>query len=205
MFNAAVNVPCINELFTSRTLALVKSAPMNPKTARIYQAVQARRKMAALPSPTQVANTLNVSAQRLHNWHTRGPSAQSLIELQELSGVNAAWVTTGEGPMFITPEPLAAREPPSPGTILLTSGETDLLLAYRTLPPSLMKQFREGILSAASQWNADLAAVMTRNGVRGVATDARVAAVLPPHPDGPQPDTEPGSLANAAAASRDRK
>lgn len=196
MFNALVNVPCINDLFTSLTLRGVKAAPMNEKTARIYQAVQARRKMAALPSPTQVAGTLNVSAQRLHNWNKRGPSAQALIELQEQSGVNAAWVTTGQGPMFITPEPLAAHEP-APGTIVPTTSETDLLLAYRSLPPSQMKQFRESILSAASQWNADLNAVMNRNGARGVASDARVAATLPPRPDGPQPDTVPGSLADS--------
>lgn len=205
MFNAAVNVLCINDLFTSPTLDSVKQAPMNAKTARLYNAVQARRKMAAPPTPTQVAGTLNISVQRLHNWNTRGPSAQALLELQELSGVNAAWVTTGQGPMFITSEPLTAREPTPPGTLLLTHSETDLLLAYRSLPPSQMKQFRESVLSAACAWNADLNAVMTRNGVRGVASDARVASTLPPRPDGTQPDTAPGSLADAPAPPSARK
>lgn len=101
--------------------------------------------------------------------------------------------------MFIAAPPLEVREPGADDLLPLTSGERDLLRAFRKLAPRAQKHFRQNIINEASMWEADLQAVMRRNNVTGVASDERVAAALPTRPDGDQPDTTPGALEPAKA------
>ncbi len=49
----------------------------------------------------EMARLLNVAPQNVNNWEARGPSKDALLEAQATFGVNATWVTTGVGPMFV--------------------------------------------------------------------------------------------------------
>lgn len=59
-----------------------------------------------IPSPSAVARALNVSDQSVNNWKTRGVPHSMTIEAQRLWGVAAHWISTGEGPKWISVSPL---------------------------------------------------------------------------------------------------
>ena len=69
---------------------------MHPVTERLYQAAQAIR---GISGQSAVARALNESPQTVKNWETRGVSKAGALKAEELIGVRAAWLLTGEGQM----------------------------------------------------------------------------------------------------------
>lgn len=69
---------------------------MHPVTERLYEAAQALRKISG---QSAVARALNESPQTVKNWETRGVSKAGALKAEELLGVRAAWLMTGEGAM----------------------------------------------------------------------------------------------------------
>ncbi len=69
---------------------------MHPVTERLYNAAQALR---GISGQSAVARALNESPQTVKNWETRGVSKAGALKAEELLGVRAAWLLTGEGAM----------------------------------------------------------------------------------------------------------
>ena len=104
MFRPSVNVACNNALFTLRTMDLMKKpGPIHASISRLY-AVAAD---IGDNAPAKVARRLNVSAQTLNNWETRGISQAGAVAVQGVYGCSAAWIVTGNGDRRTPPESLA--------------------------------------------------------------------------------------------------
>lgn len=69
---------------------------MHPVTEPLYNAAQALR---GISGQSAVARALNESPQTVKNWETRGVSKAGALKAEELLGVRAAWLLTGEGAM----------------------------------------------------------------------------------------------------------
>ena len=88
---------------------------MHPVTERLYEAAQALRNISG---QSAVARALNESPQTVKNWETRGVSKAGALKAEELLGVRAAWLFTGEGSMGggfasnVQPAPLGMRPYP---------------------------------------------------------------------------------------------
>jgi hypothetical protein len=91
MFNPIVNAACNNNLFTGGTIfAMTKT---HPSIERLYGIAADHGDH----SPASVARRLNVSAQRLGNWETRGISKAGALDAQDCYGADANWLRTGSG------------------------------------------------------------------------------------------------------------
>lgn len=99
MFNNQVNTACINKVFISATMGQMKH--MNEQMARIYEAARASGKLASGAEQASLARLLNVAQQNVNNWESRGPSKEGVLAAQHALGVNATWVLSGNGPMFV--------------------------------------------------------------------------------------------------------
>lgn len=74
---------------------------MHEQMARMYEAARAAGRLSGEADQTDLARLLNVAPQNVHNWEKRGPSKDALLDAQAAYGVNATWVATGSGPMFV--------------------------------------------------------------------------------------------------------
>ncbi len=72
------------------------------QTQRIYDALGGTKRIPrGAGALTALAKLLNESPQLVKNWDVRGPSDKGLVALQTETGLNATWVRTGEGALFI--------------------------------------------------------------------------------------------------------
>lgn len=69
---------------------------MKNTTARLYQAA---KELKGLTNPSQIARAFNTSPQTVKNWESRGMSKEGLLKAQQIIGVSALWLETGEGNM----------------------------------------------------------------------------------------------------------
>lgn len=69
---------------------------MHQATQRLYQAAKALRNISG---QSALARALNESPQTVKNWETRGVSKAGALKAEELLGIRAAWLLTGEGEM----------------------------------------------------------------------------------------------------------
>lgn len=69
---------------------------MENTTARLYQAA---KELKGLTNPSQIARAFNTSPQTVKNWESRGMSKEGLLKAQQIIGVSALWLETGEGNM----------------------------------------------------------------------------------------------------------
>lgn len=74
---------------------------MHEQMARLYQAAKRAGKLESDVDQSGMARLLNIAPQNVNNWEARGPSKVALLHAQDTFGVNATWVQTGAGPMFI--------------------------------------------------------------------------------------------------------
>lgn len=112
-------------------------------------------------------------------------------------GCDALWLAAGGH--RVSPAPaLGIGEQPSPPYDPfprgLTTAERDIVQSYRQLPERRQGQLRESIMAEARQHMADFQDLSARHHALAPASAQRVAAALPPRPDGDQPHTEPGTL-----------
>lgn len=99
MFNLQVNAACINKMFNRATICSMKK--MHAEMERMYAAAAAAGRLDQTAAQTSMAQLLNVAPQNVHNWEKRGPSKDALLDAQRAIGVNATWIQTGHGPMFV--------------------------------------------------------------------------------------------------------
>lgn len=69
---------------------------MHPATERLYQAAKT---ISDIAGQSAVARVLNESPQTVKNWESRGVSRAGALKAEEILGVRAAWLLTGEGAM----------------------------------------------------------------------------------------------------------
>lgn len=69
---------------------------MHPATERLYEAARTLRD---ITGQSAVARALNESPQTVKNWESRGVSRSGAMKAEEILGVRAAWLLTGEGAM----------------------------------------------------------------------------------------------------------
>ena len=74
---------------------------MHAHMERLYEAARAAGRLTGDADQTAMARLLNVAPQNVNNWEKRGPSKEALLDAQAAFGVNATWVMTGAGPMFV--------------------------------------------------------------------------------------------------------
>ena len=74
---------------------------MENSTARLYQAA---RELKGLKNISQIARAFNTSPQTVKNWESRGMSKEGLLKAQQIIGVSAYWLETGEGNMLLVSE-----------------------------------------------------------------------------------------------------
>lgn len=167
-------------------------------------------------SQAALAKAAGVRAPSVSDWfsgETKNIKGLPLLKAAAYLQVNALWLASGEGAATLAadaPAPPHAAEAQAEYTVgALTTGEREMLWAYRRLPPRRIKEIRQNILDEYAQWNADVQATLARQGVvAGPVDSARAAACLPPRPDGDQPDSVPGELADRVdfdAESRPRR
>lgn len=75
--------------------------PMHVQMSRLYEAARAAGRLSGDADQSEMARLLNVAPQNVNNWEKRGPSKEALLDAQAEFGVNATWVATGTGPMFV--------------------------------------------------------------------------------------------------------
>lgn len=68
-------------------------AKVHETMRRLYTAAEAR----GLKRPSDIAERLNISHQRLKNWDARGISQQGANMAQARLGISSTWLLTGEG------------------------------------------------------------------------------------------------------------
>ncbi|HVL77601.1 MAG TPA: S24 family peptidase [Noviherbaspirillum sp.] len=91
MLRENANTVLNNILFSS-----LKMPPMHDTMRRLYRAAEQIREV---KGPAALARLLNVSAQTVHNWESRGVSRAGLLAAQERIGCNATWLESGVGDM----------------------------------------------------------------------------------------------------------
>lgn len=69
---------------------------MHPATERLYLAAKT---LSDIAGQSAVARALNESPQTVKNWESRGVSRAGALKAEEILGVRAAWLLTGEGNM----------------------------------------------------------------------------------------------------------
>lgn len=142
MFSSRVNTVCINALFSRGTIDLMTSEgnqgsddPVHEQMERCYLAANLSGHVPHDKRQVTMARLLNSTSQAIKNWEKRGPSKEGLLQLQDTIGVNASWVTSGVGPMFIegaicTPAP-GAPYPTRPASAFVLAEESH---RYSTWP-----------------------------------------------------------------------
>lgn len=89
---AAVNVTCINKPFNAGTIAA-----MHPSYIRLMESAKKATAGTSQPinRPADLARHMNESAQRIHNWQTRGVSKEGALKAETLYGVSANHILEG--------------------------------------------------------------------------------------------------------------
>ena len=70
---------------------------MKNSIVRLYQAA---RELKGLKNISQIARAFNTSPQTVKNWESCGMSKEGLLKAQQIIGVSAHWLETGEGSML---------------------------------------------------------------------------------------------------------
>ena len=71
---------------------------MHPATERLYEAAKTLR---GITGQSALARALNESPQTVKNWESRGASKAGALKAEELLGIRAGWVLTGDGSMAL--------------------------------------------------------------------------------------------------------
>jgi phage repressor protein C with HTH and peptisase S24 domain len=102
MFSPFVNTPCNNAAFSRRTMRSMTEPDRHPSIQKLYATASDHGDT----SPAQVARRLNVSAQVVQNWETRGISKTGAMAAQRAYGIDANWLL-GEkaSPSIGAPDP----------------------------------------------------------------------------------------------------
>lgn len=79
----------------------METKQVHAQLARLYEVAKAAGRLSQSAGPAELARLLNISRQLVHHWETRGPSKTTIFDLQAEWGVNATWILSGSGPMFI--------------------------------------------------------------------------------------------------------
>jgi hypothetical protein len=79
---------------------------------RLFEAATQAGLIPAEGQPSALARLLNISSQIVTNWQARGISDRGLIMIQRDLGINATYIETGAGPVYVSKDE-AARDPPS--------------------------------------------------------------------------------------------
>ena len=69
---------------------------------RLYEAAKVAGKLTGETDQAEMARLLNESPQTIHNWEVRGLSKQGALSAQSLLGINATWLNSGTGEMFVS-------------------------------------------------------------------------------------------------------
>lgn len=140
-------------------------------------------------SKSGLAEHCSVSPQAVSGWLRTGRISKSSLA----HAVNYL----GSAPVFTdAPTPLVAAEPVRTYSGL-TSQETDLLIAFRSLPKALQRARYDQLMADAEDVRKFASSVLSREGVTGRVSDARAAQFLPPPPAMSAPETTPGELDTA--------
>lgn len=125
----------------------------HPSTQRLFEAAEAADK---LTTAAQIARRLNVSAQVMTNWETRGVSESGAIAAEAAFNVSPTWILTGNGPMAAQWPTIQAgshayrtQEPAAPWSAERPRSAADLAkwLAdmLDSLPPSAQREAQEAL------------------------------------------------------------
>ncbi|UXL06453.1 S24 family peptidase [Achromobacter xylosoxidans] len=124
---------------------------MHEQMARIYEAARASGMLMSGPEQANLARLLNVAQQNVNNWERRGPSKEGMLAAQNVLGVNATWVMTGEGAMFTTSAPAKASDEPEPAKAQPWPFRTIPEDQLRALPESQLNALEGAIALAIAQ------------------------------------------------------
>ncbi|TQJ97294.1 S24 family peptidase [Achromobacter sp. SLBN-14] len=124
---------------------------MHEQMARIYEAARASGMLVSGPEQANLARLLNVAQQNVNNWERRGPSKEGMLAAQNVLGVNATWVMTGEGAMFTTSAPAKASAEPEPAKAQPWPFRTIPEDQLRALPESQLNALEGAIALAIAQ------------------------------------------------------
>ena len=124
---------------------------MHEQMARIYEAARASGMLMSGPEQANLARLLNVAQQNVNNWERRGPSKEGMLAAQNVLGVNATWVMTGEGAMFTTSAPAKASTEPEPAKAQPWPFRTIPEDQLRALPESQLNALEGAIALAIAQ------------------------------------------------------
>lgn len=92
----------------------------HPSAARLYEAALQYHRAAGL---TAVARLLNIPAQQVKNWDSRGVSLPGAIEAERIAKIRALWILDGEGPPCVqTLQDSEAADSASPAAARSSSG-----------------------------------------------------------------------------------
>lgn len=103
------------------------------------------------PEQANLARLLNVAQQNVNNWERRGPSKEGMLAAQNVLGVNATWVMTGDGAMFTTSAPAKASAEPEPAKAQPWPFRTIPEDQLRALPESQLNALEGAIALAIAQ------------------------------------------------------
>lgn len=88
MLSSVVNTMCNNAAFTQQTIRGMNEPTRHPSIQKLYRVAADRGDT----QPARVAERLNVGAQVLNNWETRGISRDGALVAQAVYGADANWL-----------------------------------------------------------------------------------------------------------------
>lgn len=107
-----------------------KEKPLHPAMVRIYESAVAQGLIDADMRLTSLARLLNVPAQNVKHWESRGPSKEIRLRLQAEFGINATWIETGTE---------SKKQEKKPSTAAFSDDEQALLEGFRIADSSLKR------------------------------------------------------------------
>lgn len=124
---------------------------MHDSTDRLYQAA---RQLRNVSGQSAVARLLNESPQTVKNWETRGVSRSGAMKAEEVLGVRANWLVTGDGEMTAG-TPAAVIQESAPPAHMQDMVRIPLLANCGSMGPGnevLDADYVVGDMSLSSHW-----------------------------------------------------
>jgi len=125
----------------------------HPSAQRLFEAAEASK---GLTRAAEIARVLNVSAQVIENWESRGVSKSGAIAAEAAFNVSPTWILTGNGAMAANwptateaQGPACAKEPAAPWHADRKTGAADLAQwladTLDSLPPGAQREAQEAL------------------------------------------------------------
>lgn len=131
----------------------VENVAMHESVRRLFEGIliATNGKVDGFKRPGDVADYLGLKNQAtITNWKSRGMSQKGLVDAQEKTGINPAWLTKGEGEMFSSQDSIREPATVTPGPNIKGQGRYPVIDAVQA--GSWKEVCNDGVQVEAEEW-----------------------------------------------------